>query len=142
MSSRKQKVFRLIRALAGDFERVCTILGISEQDALEQAVRDWLKKNQLQTSMETWLKTSKAPVIFQNLTMVRMQVNIVKNELEAAVKALQECDSYERHHWLKTLQKIYPTATQLLSETRDPELEQLIRQVEVMTRERSHDHQE
>lgn len=133
MSSSKQKKFRLARLLAGEFEKVCTILGIHEQDAMDQAIRAWLKKNRLQTSIETWMKDDKRPIVFQHQTMIKMQVNIVKNELKEALDAYQECEPRYKLEWLKNIQKIYPTAQTLVNETRDLELQELIKQVEALS---------
>jgi len=126
----KQKKFRISRAMAADFERVCTVLGISEREAAEQALKDWLKKNQLQTSIETWTRTSKGPVVFHNLTLIKLHLTIVKKQLETALEVYRHGGDQYRFTNLEAIKKIFPTALSLASETNDPELQELIKQVE------------
>jgi hypothetical protein len=104
---------------------------IKEQEAARQALEDWLRKNKDQASLESYLKQGAAkPVIFQNVTLQKIQITIIKSELQRLVKVLGTCEPQAKMDFLKEIQKILPSAFTLLQETQDPELQELIRQVE------------
>jgi predicted Zn-dependent protease len=130
----KMKGFRIPLDLAADFERACTLMGMKEQEAARQALEDWLRKNKDQASLESYLKQGTAkPVIFQNVTLQRIQITIIKSELSRLVRVLQTCEPNAKMDFLKEIRKILPSAFTLLEETRDPELQELVRQVEQAT---------
>jgi hypothetical protein len=60
----KSKHLRLPEPTAKDFEVLCALLGISERQAGELAVRQWIQRNRNQVSLETWTEArgSAAPV--------------------------------------------------------------------------------
>jgi len=126
----KKKIFRLPRMLAGEFERVCTLLGVRQKDAAEQALKAWLDKNRGQASLENYLKTESRPIIFQNITLIKTQLNIVKAEFRQALENFERAPEESKLQFMKEIGKILPTAVTLARETRDPELEALIKKVE------------
>jgi len=128
--SRKSKLFRINRGLAADFEKTCTLLGVKETEAVQQAILDWVKKNVNQSSLETFIRADSRPIVFQNVSLIKMQVTIVKTELEQALEAFQRAPEENKILFMKEIKKILPTAFSLAEETRDPELEALIRKVE------------
>ena len=130
MISRKSKLFRINRGLAADFEKTCTLLGVKETEAVQQAILDWVKKNVNQSSLETFIRADSRPIVFQNVSLIKMQVTIVKTELEQALEAFQRAPEENKILFMKEIKKILPTAFSLAEETRDPELEALIRKVE------------
>ncbi len=131
----KMKGFRIPLDLAADFERACTLMGMKEQEAARQALEDWLRKNKDQASLESYLKQGTAkPVIFQNVTLQRIQITIVKDELQRLVRVLKTCQPESRMDFLKQLQHVLPSAISLLEETRDQELQELIAQIEQATK--------
>jgi len=132
MISRKSKLFRINRGLAADFEKTCTLLGVKETEAVQQAILDWMKKNVNQSSLETFIKADSRPIVFQNVSLIKMQVTIVKTELEQALEAFQRAPEENKILFMKEIKKILPTAFSLAEETRDPELEALIKKVEEM----------
>jgi len=135
----KQKNFRLPLVLAADFERACTIMGMEEKEAARQAIEDWLRKNKDQASLENYLNQSPTrPVIFQNVTLQRIHITIIKDELSRLIKILGTCEPQAKMDFLKEIQKILPSAFTLLEETRDPELQELIKQVETVTKTEAH----
>jgi len=75
------------------------------------------------------------PVIFQNVTLQKIQITIIKSELQRLVKVLGTCEPQAKMDFLKEIQRILPSAFTLLEETRDPELQELIKQVESVTKE-------
>lgn len=135
----KKKSFRMPVLLAAEFEKACTLMGMKEREAAEQAIRGWLEKNKGQASLESYLKQGAAkPVIFQNVTLQRIQITIVKDELQRLVRILKTCQPESRMDFLKQLQHVLPSAISLLEETRDQELQELIAQVESATKEETH----
>ena len=131
----KKKIFRIPLALAAEFEKACTLMGVKERAAAEQALKDWLRKNQGQASLESYLKQGTAkPVIFQNVTLQKIQITIVKSELQRLVGLYNSCPTETRLEVLKEIQRILPSAFNLSEVTEDPELQQLITQVESLAR--------
>jgi predicted LPLAT superfamily acyltransferase len=131
----KMKGFRIPLDLAADFEKACTIMGMEEKEAARQAIEDWLRKNKDQASLENYLNQSPTrPVIFHNVILQRIQVTVIKSELQRLVKVLATCEPQAKMDFLKDIQRILPSAFTLLEETRDPELQELIKQVESVTK--------
>jgi len=132
----KTKSFRVPVILAAEFEKACTLMGMKEQEAARQALEDWLRKNKDQASLESYLKQGTAkPVIFQNVTLQKIQITIIKSELQRLVRVLGgTCEPHLKMDFLKEIQRILPSAFTLLEETRDAELQELIKQVESVTK--------
>jgi len=116
--------------LAGDFERICTLLGIRQREAAEQALKDWVEKNKGQATIDAFLKNGIRPIVFQNVTLIKTQLNIIKTELGSAVEAYERAPEESKFLFLKQIGKILPTAMTLARETRDQELQELIKKVE------------
>jgi len=135
----KKKIFRIHLALAAEFEKACTLMGVKEREAAEQALKDWLKKNQGQASLESYIKQGTAsPVIFQNVTLQKIQITIVRSELQRLLQVYESCQPEMKLEFLKQIQRILPSALNLVEETRDPELQDLIMQIETVTRAEAH----
>ena len=127
----KKKIFRIPLALAAEFEKACTLIGLKEREAAEEAIKDWLRKNQGQDSLESYLKQGFArPVIFQNITLQKIQITIIKSELERLIKVYQTCQPEMKTDILKDLQKVLSPAIHLYNETQDPELRELLAKAE------------
>ena len=135
----KKKIFRIPLALAAEFEKACTLMGVKEREAAEQALKDWLKKNQSQASLESYLKQRTAkPVIFQNVTLQKIQITIVRSELQRLLQVYESCEPEMKLEFLKQIQRILPSAFNLVEETRDPELQDLINQIETLAKVEPH----
>jgi len=130
MISRKAKLFRVNRGLAADFEKTCTLLGVRETNAVEQAIHDWVKKNIGQATLEAFMITDSRPIVFQNVTLIKMQLNIVKAQFRQVLENLERAPEEHKIEFMKEVGKILPTAVALAQETRNPELEALIKKVE------------
>ena len=127
----KKKIFRIPLALAAEFEKACTLMGLKEREAVEEAIKDWLRKNQGQASLESYLKQgSVKPVVFQNITLQKVQITIVKSELERLIKVYLTCRPELKTEILKELQKVLSPAVHLYNETQDPELGELLAKAE------------
>ena len=135
----KKKIFRIHLALAAEFEKACTLMGVKEREAAEQALKDWLKKNQGQASLESYLRHGTAkPVIFQNVTLQKIQITIVRSELQRLLQVYESCEPEMKLEFLKQIQRILPSALNLVEETRDPELQDLINQIETLAKVEPH----
>jgi predicted LPLAT superfamily acyltransferase len=73
-------------------------------------------------------------VIFQNVTLQKIQITIVKSELQRLLRVLASCEPQAKMDFLKEIQRILPSAFTLLEETRDQELQELIKQVESLAK--------
>ena len=134
----KKKIFRIPLALAAEFEKACTLMGVKEREAAEQALKDWLKKNQSQASLESYLKQRTAkPVIFQNVTLQKIQITIVRSELQRLLQVYESCQPEMKLTFLKDIQRILPSAMHLIQKTEDAELRDLIKQVENLAESQS-----
>jgi len=131
----KKKIFRIPLALAAEFEKACTLMGLREREAAEEAIKDWLRKNQGQASLESYLKQgSSKPVIFQNITLQKIQITIVKSELERLIQVYQTCQPELKTEILKELQRVLSPAIHLYNETQDHELGELLAKAEAHLR--------
>jgi hypothetical protein len=121
----KDKHFRIAENAAKDFEVLCALLGIPERQAGELALRDWIRKNRSQVSLETWTETrgNIAPV---NRALISVQVTIVKAELRQILDELEIVKAEYQLEILRKLQKLMPTAQALVEETHDRELGEIL----------------
>jgi len=121
----KDKHFRIPEDQAKDFEVLCALLGVSERQAGELALREWIRKNRNQVSLETWTETrgAVAPV---NRALINIQLTIVKAELQEILEVYKAISPEYRFEILRKLQKPMPTAQPLVEETRDNELGEVL----------------
>jgi hypothetical protein len=127
----RKKSFRLPLVLAAGFERACPLMGVKEQEAARQAIRDWLEKNRGEISLESYLKHGPArPIISQNVTLQKIQITIIKSELSRLLGVYQTCQPDAKTEILKELQKILSPAIHLYNETQDKELGELLAKAE------------
>jgi len=124
----KAKFFRVNEVVAKDFEVLCALLGISERQAGELALRQWIQRNRNQVSLETWTEArgSAAPV---NRALLNLQLTIVKAELREILDVLQVIKPEHELEILRKLQKLMPTAQALVEETGDKELHEIVASV-------------
>jgi hypothetical protein len=115
----------LLEPTAKDFEVSCALLGISERQAGELAVRQWIQRNRNQVSLETWTEArgSVAPI---NRALMNVQLTVVKAELKEILDILQVIKPEHELEILRKLQKLMPTAQALVEETRDKELGEVL----------------
>ena len=131
----KKKIFRIPLALAAEFEKACTLMGLKEREAAEEAIKDWLRKNQGQASLESYLVHNSAkPIIFQNITLQKIQITVIKGELQRLLNVYASCQPEMKMEFLKQIQRILPSAFSLLEETQDSELQGLVNQVEAQVK--------
>ena len=121
----KDKHFRIAENAAKDFEVLCALLGIPERQAGELALRDWIRKNRSQVSLETWTEArgNVAPV---NRVLLNVQLTIIKAELREITEILGTIKPEYQVEVLRKLQKMIPTAQALVEETGDKELKEIL----------------
>jgi len=136
MSSRKDKHFRIRADIAAEFKKIANILGFNETQAAEFALFDWIQrhKNEAQTKLD--LFAEKGIKIIQPETVniaifQKAEIMIAKDELQRLLDVLDSIKDpeYKRETQLelaKALRMFKPICTQ----TRDPELLELLAQVE------------
>ena len=88
-------------------------------------LREWIRKNRNQVSLERWTETrgAVAPV---NRALINIQLTIVKGELQEILEVYQAISPEYRIETLHKLQKLIPTAQVLFDETRDKELGEVL----------------
>lgn len=98
---------------------------ISERQAGELAIRHWIQRNRNQVSLETWTETrgAVAPV---NNAMIKIQLTIVKAELQEILYTYNTINPEYRIEALHKLQKLIPTAQALVEETGDKDLHETV----------------
>jgi len=124
----KDKHFRIPENQAKDFELLCTFLGVTERQAGELAIRNWVHKNRGQVPLETWMEArgSVAPL---NTALIKLQVTILKADLKEISEVLDDVDPRYRIEFLRKAQKMIPTAQALVEETGDQELRQIVAEI-------------
>lgn len=121
----KDKHFRIPEDQAKDFEVLCALLGIPERQAGQLALREWVRKNRSQVSLDSWTEArgSAAPV---NRALIKIQLTVVKAELQEIVDTFRVINPEYRLETLHKLQKLIPAAQALVEETGDMELREIV----------------
>ena len=91
----------------------------------ELALRDWIRKNRSQVSLETWTE-ARGNVASVNRVLLNVQLTIIKAELREITEILGTIKPEYQVEVLRKLQKMIPTAQALVEETRDKELGQIL----------------
>ena len=136
MFERKDKHFRLKRSLVAEFKRSASLLGFSEAQAAEIALAEWVKKNRDEVQKRLDLYAEKGGVTITEPEHVeikvfqRVDIFLAKEELTKRINNLDRgASEYRKELQLElaeSIHKLRPVCTQ----TRDPELLQLIRNAE------------
>ena len=121
----KDKHFRISEDQAKNFEVLCALLGIPERQAGQLALREWVRKNRSQVSLETWTETRGAVVPVNN-AMIKIQLTIVKVELQQILDTYKAVSPEYRIETLHRLQKLIPSAQTLVEETGDKRLREIV----------------
>jgi len=74
--------------------------------------------------------TDSRPIVFQNVTLIKTQLNIVKAEFRQALENFERAPEESKLQFIREIGKILSTAVTLARETQDPELEASIKKVE------------
>jgi hypothetical protein len=117
----KDKHFRIPEDQAKDFEVLCALLGIAERQAGQLALREWVRHNRNQVTLETWTE-ARGQIEPTNRALIGVQLTIVKAELREIMEILPVIQAEYRIELLRKLQKLLPTARGLVEETADKEL--------------------
>ena len=100
------------------------LLGISERQAGELAVRQWIQRNRNQVSLETWTETRGSASLVDR-ALVNVHAAIMMAELIQILDELQIVAAEYQMEVLRRLQKLMPTAQALVEETGD-ELREIV----------------
>jgi hypothetical protein len=101
------------------------LLGISERQAGELAIRQWIQRNRSQVSLETWTE-ARGSVAPANRALMNVQLTVVRAELKEILDILQVIKPEHELEILRKLQKLMPTAQALVEEIRDKELGEVL----------------
>jgi len=126
------KHFKINRELKRRFEALCKALAIPEYQVLNRLIDAWIKENQSQVRLDSFVpETATVTIRAQTVNIEqRFEVQMIKLELSKALDLASRApeDTSFKEQLLKTAIK----AGRLYRQTRDPELEALIRKVEEM----------
>jgi hypothetical protein len=121
----KDKRFRIPEDQAKDFEVLCALLGIPERQTGQIALREWMRKNRSQVSLENWTE-ARGAVASVNNAMIKIQLTIVKAELQEILYTYNTINPEYRIEALHKLQKLIPTAQALVEEAGDKDLHETV----------------
>jgi hypothetical protein len=121
----KDKHFRIPEDQAKDFEVLCVLLGIPERHAGQMALREWVRRNRNQVTLETWTE-ARGQIEPTNRALIGVQLTIVKAELSEIIQILPVIQPEYRLEVLRKVQKLLPTARNLVEETADKELADML----------------
>ena len=124
----KDKHFRIPEDQATDFEVLCKLLGIPEKQAGQIALREWVRRNKAQVSLEVWTET-RGSVAPMNNALIKLQLTILKADLREVNELLGRVAPEDQLEFLRKAQKMIPTALALIAETDDQELRGIVSEI-------------
>jgi len=133
-SSRKEKIFRLPRDLAAEFERLCTLLALSEREAAELAIRSWVKANRDEAQKKLDLYAERGITIVEpqavNIAVFqKAEILLAKEELKRVMENFEQGNPEYRHELQLEMAKALKWIQPVYAKTRDPELLELLQSV-------------
>jgi len=133
---KSQKNFRLPERLVHEFEQRCARLGLKQKEAAKKALSDWLNATSTQVPLPTYFPHETKVTIVQPQTVniavfQKAELIVAREELQRLLGILERNQDPQFKHETKVqlaqaLKKFEP----IYRQTRDPELEALIRKVE------------
>ena len=140
--TRKEKVFRLSRDLAAEFEKLCTLLGIKEREAGELAIRSWVKANMNEAQKRLDLYAEKGVTIIEPHTVnvavfQKAEILIAKEELRRVLENYEQGNPEYHHELQLEMAKALKWVQPIFNKTKDPELLQLLQLIESQLQESS-----
>ena len=135
MMERKQKNFKVRRDIAGEFARVCEILGLDEYEAAELALHDWVKKHHDEAQKKLDLYGEKGITIIEPHTVniavfQKAEVLLAKEELRRVLGNLERGNPEYRHELQLEMVKALKWIRPIYNKTKNVELFQLLQIVE------------
>jgi hypothetical protein len=138
MSARRDKHFRLPVNLVADFAKTATILGLSETQAAEIALREWVQRNRNEAQKRLDMYAEKGIVINEpesitvNVTVFqKAELLLAKEELQRLLGVLPDIqDPASRRETQLELAKALKMTQPVFVKSRDPELAELLKEAE------------
>jgi len=124
------KHFKINRELKRRFEALCKALGIPEYQVLNRLIDTWVKENKSQVRLDSFVPEATTVTIHAQTVSIdqRFEVQMIKLEMEKALDLVTRVpDNWE---FKEQLLKAAIKAGRVYRQTRDPELEALIKKVE------------
>jgi len=118
-----------------EFEGICTLLGVSEREAAEQAIRVWVKQNRDDAQKRLDLYAEKGITIIEPQTVniavfQRAEVLVAKEELQRLLGNLERCNPEYRSEIQLELARAVGKIQPVYVRTKDPELSELLNRVQ------------
>jgi hypothetical protein len=131
LAYRKQKNFDISREISANFESICSLLGLKEREAAEQALREWTQRNRDESQKRLDLYAEKGITIIQRETVniaifQQAEILLAKDELSRLLEVLEtgnpDCKHDVQLELAQALKKIQPVYVR----TKNPELLELL----------------
>nr|MDO8133332.1 hypothetical protein [Candidatus Njordarchaeum guaymaensis] len=124
------KHFKINRELKRRFEALCKAIDIPEYQVLNRLIDTWIKENQSQLRLDSFVPEAATVTIHAQTVNIeqRFEVQMIKLEMEKALDLVARVP--DNQEFKEQLLKAAIKAGRLYRQTRDPELESLIRKVE------------
>jgi hypothetical protein len=135
MMERKQKNFKVRRDIAGEFARVCEILGLDEYEAAELALHEWVKKHHDEAQKKLDLYAERGITIIEPQTVnvavfQKAEVLLAKEELQRVIENFERGNPEYRRELQLEMAKALKWIQPIYNKTKDAELFQLLRAIE------------
>jgi hypothetical protein len=127
-SRRYYRGYYLDRELANKFSRFCRILGYKISDALEQAMRDFIKSREKEAEsrgVTINIYQPEGPLSINLELVKKIELRYIKKELTTKMELVSHNPSF-----ISDLRGLIPKAIKVYKETGDPELEKLLEKVD------------
>jgi len=133
---KKQKNFELPERLVQEFKQRCLSLGLKQREAVEKAISDWLNATSTQVPLPTYFPHETKVTILQPQTVdiavfQKAELVVAREELQRLLGILERTqDAQFKHETKVQLAQALKRFEPIYRQTRDLELEALIRKVE------------
>jgi len=144
MTERRQKNFKLRRDIAGEFAKVCEILGLDEYEAAEMALQDWVKKHHDEAQKKLDLYAERGITIVEPQTVniavfQKAEVLLAREELRRVLENFERGSPEYRHELQLEMAKALKWIQPIYNKTRDSDLLRLLQIVEGLLYEKPAD---
>jgi len=133
---KKQKNFELPERVVQEFEQRCLRLGLKQREAVEKALSDWLKATSTQVPLSTYFPHETNVTILQpqnvNIAVFqKAELVVAREELQRLLGILERTQDLQfKHETRVQLAQALKKSEPIYRQTKDPELEALIKKVE------------
>lgn len=139
MSARKEKHVRLSPNLEADFVKTAKVLGLKQWQAAETAIREWVQRHHDEVQKRIDEYTERGGLVINHPQSVtvnvavfqKAEVLVAKEELQRLLTLVQGNPPADaKHEFQLQLARALKAVQPVYVKTRDPQLDELVRQAE------------